>query len=155
MTPKIERHGRRGLGTSIVIGREADSRAPESRVAERPDLVLLHIHWLGLLCLAGAAFIVWIDSLGRRVDFPRTWIIVLVVAGLALLTPLALRTWIESRISSAASNVVGVPVEVECQGFGGAFVDAGAEFGYVAFGPDGVPERKTLIKREQCRDLSA
>ncbi|MGI8708467.1 MAG: hypothetical protein ACR2LG_09745 [Actinomycetota bacterium] len=49
----------------------------------------------------------------------------------------------------------GVPVEVECQGFGGAFVDAGAEFGYVAFGPDGVPERKTLIKREQCRDLSA
>ncbi len=87
-------------------------------------------------------------------DFPRTWIIVLVVAGLALLTPLALRTWIESRISSAASNVVGVPVEVECQGFGGAFVDAGAEFGYVAFGPDGVPECKALIKWQQCRELS-
>jgi len=30
----------------------------------------------------------------------------------------------------------------------------GADLGYVAFGPDGVPERRTLIKRDQCGDLS-
>ena len=63
--------------------------------------------------------------------------------------------WLQGQLGAAASEVVGVPVEVECQSFGSAFVDAGAEFGYVAFGPDGVPERKTLIKREQCCDLSA
>lgn len=119
------------------------------------------MHWFGLLCLAGATFIVFrwfqtrFDSLGRQRDFPWISTVVLVVAGLALFTPLVLRVWVESRISSAASEVVGASVEVECQSFGGAFVDAGAEFGYVAFGPDGVPERKALIKRDQCRDLSA
>lgn len=44
---------------------------------------------------------------------------------------------------------------MHCQSFGGAFVDVGAELGYVAFRPNGVPGRSTLIKRNQCRDLSA
>lgn len=48
-----------------------------------------------------------------------------------------------------------MPVEVNCQSFGGAFVDVGGDLGYVAFGPDGVPERSTLIKRDQCHDLAA
>lgn len=119
------------------------------------------MHWLGLLCLAGAAFVVFrwyqrrTDSLGRRRDFPWLSTVVLVVAGLALFSPLVLRVWLQGRLNSAASEVVGFDVEVECQSFGSAFVDAGAEFGYVFFGPDGVPERKTLIKREQCGDLSA
>jgi hypothetical protein len=43
---------------------------------------------------------------------------------------------------------------VYCQSFGEAFVDTGAELGYVAFGPDGVPEHETLIKRQQCNDLA-
>ena len=119
------------------------------------------MHWFGLLCLAGAGFIVFrwyqrrVDSLGRRRDFPWISTVALVALGLALFVPLILRTWLQGQLGAAASEVVGAPVEVECQSFGSAFVDAGAEFGYVAFGPDGVPERKTLIKREQCRDLSA
>lgn len=43
---------------------------------------------------------------------------------------------------------------MHCQSFGEAFVDAGAEQGYVAFGSDGAPERETLIKRDQCDALA-
>jgi hypothetical protein len=57
-------------------------------------------------------------------------------------------------LAKASSVIVGVPVDVHCQAFGEAFVDAGMELGYVRFGADGVPERKTLIKRQQCSDLS-
>ena len=48
---------------------------------------------------------------------------------------------------------MGFPVEVRCQSFGGAFVDTGAELGWVPFGADGVPERRTLIKYEPCDAL--
>ncbi len=119
------------------------------------------MHWLGLLCLLGAAGIVFrwyqrrVDSLGRRREFPWISMVALVLVGLGLFAPLVLRLWLQGRLNAAASRVIGIEVEVECQSFGSAFVDAGAEFGYVAFGPDGVPERKTLIKRDQCRDLSA
>ena len=77
----------------------------------------------------------------------------LVLVGCAALTPWVLRAVLEERLSDASSVFVGTAVEVHCQSFGEAFIDAGAEFGYVAFGPDGVPERKTLIKRQQCNDL--
>jgi hypothetical protein len=40
--------------------------------------------------------------------------------------------------------VIGVEAKVHCQSFGEAFVDAGAEQGYVALGSDGAPERETL-----------
>ena len=119
------------------------------------------MHWLGLLCLLGSAGIVFrwyqrrVDSLGRRREFPWISTVALVLVGLGLFAPLVLRLWLQERLNAAASEVIGIEVEVECQSFGSAFVDAGAEFGYVAFGPDGVPERKTLIKRDQCRDLSA
>ena len=43
---------------------------------------------------------------------------------------------------------------VNCQTAGQQFVDAGAELGFVRYGPDGVPERATLIKRDQCSDLA-
>ena len=117
------------------------------------------MHWLGLICFAGSAAVVirWIprrvDSLGRRRSFPIYSAGFLVVLGCAFLTPWVLRVWLEERLSDAASVFVGQPVEVNCQSFGEAFVDTRHEFGYVAFGPDGVPERKTLIKRQQCRDL--
>ena len=42
---------------------------------------------------------------------------------------------------------------MDCQTAGEEFVDAGAELGWVAWGPDGVPERRTLIKRAQCGHL--
>ena len=62
---------------------------------------------------------------------------------------------LEQRLADAASQLVGAPVQVHCQTAGQEFVDAGAELGWVAYGPDGVPEHATLIKRAQCGDLSA
>jgi hypothetical protein len=75
------------------------------------------------------------------------------VLGCAALAPWVLRARLEGRLSQATSTLLGIDVIVYCQSFGEAFIDTGAELGYVAFGPDGVPERSTLIKREQCHDL--
>lgn len=116
--------------------------------------------WLGFACLAGAAFLTlkWVldryDSLGRLRSFPSIAVGSLVVIALAGLVPFFLRLRLEAKLEEAASAIVGVRVEVHCQAFGEAFVDAGMELGYVRFGPDGVPERRTLIKRQQCRELS-
>jgi hypothetical protein len=118
------------------------------------------MHWIGIGLVAGAGLVVlhWLghrtDSLGRSRPFPWLGFGFLVVAGLAALTPWFLRARLEARLSEAASQVVGSPVTVFCQSFGEAFIDTGAELGYVAFGPDGVPERETLIKRQQCNDLA-
>lgn len=119
------------------------------------------LHWLGLAALAGAAavavrwYLTRVDSLGRTRSFPWISTILLVLIGVATLTPWVLRLRLEARLSDAASQIVGTRVEVDCQSFGEAFVDAGGELGYVAFGPDGIPEKRTLIKRDQCNDLSA
>lgn len=116
--------------------------------------------WLGVAALAGAGYlsIKWLldrhDSLGRVKSFPSIAVGGLVVIALIGLVPFFLRLRLEGKLAEASSVIVGVPVEVRCQAFGGAFVDAGMELGYVRFGPDGVPERETLIKREQCSDLS-
>ena len=116
---------------------------------------------LGIACLLGATYlgIRWFldryDSLGRKKPFPSIAVGGLVLLALAGLVPFFLRQRLEARLEEASSAIVGFPVEVHCQPLGGAFVDAGFELGYVRFGPDGVPERKTLIKRQQCRDLSA
>ena len=62
---------------------------------------------------------------------------------------------LESRLSDVATTLVGVPATVHCQSAGKEFVDAGAELGYVRYGPDGVPERETLIKRGPCKALAS
>lgn len=116
--------------------------------------------WLGFICLGGVAFVSirWllnrVDSLGRTQPFPFVAVGVLIVIAVAMLTPFFLRLRLEAKLEEAASAIVGVPVEVHCQAFGEAFVDAGFELGYVRFGPDGTPEHKTLIKRAPCQDLS-
>lgn len=115
--------------------------------------------WLGVATLLGALavavrwYLTRVDALGRIARFPWVSISLLLVLGVALLTPSLLREQLERKLEDAASTLIGARVEVDCQSFGQAFVDAGAEFGYVRFGPDGVPERRTLIKREQCSDL--
>ena len=95
------------------------------------------------------------DALGRRRPFPWISTICLVALACAALAPGVLRARLEHRLRLASGAIVGVPVDVNCQSFGGAFVDVGGDLGYVGFGTDGVPERATLIKRDQCRDLSA
>ena len=116
--------------------------------------------WIGagLLVTAGGVGIRWMsartDVLGRPRPFPYITVVLLVTLGGASLGPLVLRVRLEHRLETAASKLVGTPIEVRCQSFGGAFVDVGADLGYVVFGADGNPESWTLIKRQQCGDLS-
>lgn len=119
------------------------------------------MHWLGIASFVGAAVvgIRWMlrrrDVLGRPTGFPAFGVAALLFLGCTGMTPWVLRVRLEARLAAAASAIAGVPVQVFCQSFGEAFVDAGSEYGYVEFGPDGSPERSTLIKRDQCRDLRA
>ena len=116
--------------------------------------------WLagGSLVAAVVAATRWrlrrVDALGRRRPFPVFSVALLVVLGVGLLAPVVRHRQLEARLGSAATALVGVPVRVQCQTAGQEFVDAGAELGYVRYGRDGVPERATLIKRAQCRDIS-
>ncbi len=113
---------------------------------------------VGLLVTAGGVVIRWMsartDVLGRSRPFPYITVVLLVTVGCASLVPLVLRVRLEHRLETAASSLVGAQVEVRCQSFGGAFVDIGNDVGYVIFGADGKPEAWTLIKRQQCGDLS-
>lgn len=116
---------------------------------------------LGGAALLGAAAVArrWVisryDALGRKRPFPWISLVVLLTVGIAGMTPVVLRLRLEAELEDAASVIAGSRVQVHCQALGEAFVDAGFELGYVRFGPDGVPERSTLIKRQQCRDLSS
>jgi hypothetical protein len=116
--------------------------------------------WIGfaLLVAAGGLAIRWMsartDALGRPRPFPYIAVVVLVALGCASLAPFVLRVRLERRLASATSELLGTSVEVRCQSFGGAFVDVGADLGYVVFRPDGTPAQWTLIKRDQCADLS-
>lgn len=118
------------------------------------------MHWIGIALLAGAAIVGvrWMftrtDTLGRTRAFPIISVALLVVTGVGALVPWIMRARLEDSLARAASQVAGVSVQVHCQSFGEAFTDVGAELGYVKWGPDGVPERRTLIKRDQCGDLS-
>ena len=118
------------------------------------------MHWAGLLLLASAAVVGvrWMlrrtDGLGRSRSFPVFSVAVLVVVGSGALAPWFMRARLEDRLAKAASEIAAMTVEVNCQSFGEAFTDVGAELGYVKWGADGIPERRTLIKRDQCADLS-
>lgn len=115
--------------------------------------------WLGGGSLAAALFVAgrWLvagpDSIGRRRSFPVVSVVLLALLGAGLLVPVVRHHLLESRLSEAATALVGDSARVRCQTAGQEFVDAGAELGYVRYGPDGVPEQETLIKRAQCRAL--
>ena len=84
-----------------------------------------------------------------------TWFAVALGVAVATVVPGVLRAHQERRLGGAASVLAGARVAVRCQSFGGAFVDAGPELGYVRWRADGSPEPWTLIKRDQCRHLAA
>ena len=117
--------------------------------------------WLGvgLAIVAGGLTMRWFgrrsDSLGRAVGFPTWSVSLLVVAALGCWWPVYRHHQLEQRLSTAASQVVGFPVHVHCQTFGEAFVDAGAESGWVAFGADGALEHQTLLKQDICGALAS
>jgi hypothetical protein len=119
------------------------------------------VSWVAL-ALAGAAAVVaarWyagrVDELGRRREFPLVSVVLLAVLAVGAATPGMLRARQERRLAGVASELAGRPVAVRCQAFGGAFVDAGVELGYVRWRADGSPEDWTLLKRDACRDLAA
>ena len=112
---------------------------------------------VGLLASAGLLAGRWLrrrrDALGRAQPFPAVSVLLLVALGVGALVPVIRHHRLEARLSAAASDLVGTPVAVHCQTAGKAMVDVGRELGYVRYGADGVPERATLIKRDQCADL--
>jgi hypothetical protein len=95
------------------------------------------------------------DSLGRERDLPVLGVSALVLVAVVAAVPGAQRKVEERRLAQVASSLAGRHVSVHCQDGAAAFVDAGSELGWVAFDANGVPEPRTLIKREQCKLLKA
>jgi hypothetical protein len=109
------------------------------------------------LVAVGVALRWWMrryDALGRSRPFPWISIVLLAVLSAGAAAPGVMRAREESRLQRAAGDLVGHPVRVHCQSFGGTFMDAGADLGHVFFRSDGAPEPATTIKYEQCGFLS-
>ncbi|MBO3084665.1 hypothetical protein [Cellulomonas fengjieae] len=121
--------------------------------------MLLAVALIGFLALAASIVVRWmgrrVDSLGRIAPFPRISVGLALAMATCCAIPMMVEAWVEHRLEGAASRVAGEPVEVHCQSLGQAFVDVGGELGYVRWGPDGVPERSTLIKFGPCGNLRA
>lgn len=119
------------------------------------------LNWLALgtavaiVAVAGRWWCRRTDALGRHREFPWVSVVLLSLLAIGAATPGLQRRREENRLARVSSTLAGAPVRVGCQTLGSAFVDAGAELGYVRYPPDGTPEPRTLIKRDQCRDLAA
>ena len=117
--------------------------------------------WFGMGSLAAAVvvasrgFLGGSDSLGRVRAFPVVTVVSLALLGGGLLVPVVRHHRLESRLDSAASSLVGAPAQVHCQTTGQQMLDVGSELGFVRYGPDGVPEHETLIKRSPCQELAS
>jgi hypothetical protein len=117
--------------------------------------------WLGvaLAVVAAALSVRWavvrIDALGRVQPFPVVSVGLSATAALACAVPVLLHARLEHRLATAASVVAGRPVGVHCETLGQSWLSAHAELGYVELGPDGRPERRTVIALQACDDLSA
>ena len=113
---------------------------------------------IALLTLAAGLTVRWVlggraDALGRPRPFPRVGVGVALVLAATCAVPIWRHARLEARLEAAARQLAGGEVDVNCQTFGHTWADVGAELGYVRWGPDGVPERSTLIKYETCGDL--
>jgi hypothetical protein len=94
-----------------------------------------------------------VDALGRRRPFPLISVALGAAVAVAAGVPAMRLARLDARLSEAGSALAGVPMEVRCQTLTEASVDAGADLGYVAYGPDGVPGSRAVIDRDQCGDL--
>jgi hypothetical protein len=117
--------------------------------------------WVALALLALAVVVAarWLmhrrDSLGRARPFPLISVLVLVTLGAGLFVPVVRHHRLESRLTAVATTLVGAPAVVHCQTAGREMLDLGSELGFVRWGPGGVPEHETLIKRAPCSRLAA
>jgi hypothetical protein len=113
---------------------------------------------VGAVVLAVWLVLRWVsrrrDSLGRPRPFPRISLGLAVLLAVAAGIPAVQHARLERRLSVAAGRLVGTDVSVHCQTFGETWTDLGSELGYVRFDADGIPEKKTLIKLQPCRDLA-
>jgi hypothetical protein len=91
----------------------------------------------------------------RAAAFPAIGVTSCMVLAVAATFPIVDRVTLDGRLSRAASTLIGIHVQVNCQTLTASAVDMGRELGYVKWGRDGVPEHKTLIKHDQCNDLDA
>jgi hypothetical protein len=114
---------------------------------------------LALLAMAIGVAARWVtrrrDSLGRARPFPLISVLVLVAVGAGLLVPVVRHHRLEGRLTDVATTLVGAPAAVHCQTAGREMLDLGSELGLVRWGPGGVPEHQTLIKRAPCSRLAA
>ena len=116
------------------------------------------LHWIGFAFIAVACgmSVRWaiLRHMGSRAAFPWMAVPILTLMGCLAVMPWFFRVRLENRLSDAASQISGRDVFVQCQSFAGAFFDPSAHLGHVAFDAAGRAEPRTLIKRDQCRDLS-
>lgn len=114
---------------------------------------------LALLAVALAVAVRWLmhprDNLGRQRAFPLISVLVLAAMGGGLLVPVVRHHQLESRLTEVATTLVGAPSVVHCQTAGRELMDLGGELGFVRWGPGGIPEHETLIKRAPCKHLAA
>lgn len=115
------------------------------------------LQYIAVACAlaALALFIRWLQQRGVRqnVPFPSISISSCIVLAVVATFPVVDRVTLESRLSHSSSTLLGMHVEVDCQTLTGSTLDMGNELGFVKWGPDGIPEHKTLIKHQQCNDL--
>jgi hypothetical protein len=93
------------------------------------------------------------DGLGRQRRFPAISVSLLGVVAVALLVPSYLRHREETRLSDVATTLVGRSAAVHCQTFGQSFTQLDGDLGFVRWGPGGVPEHQTELKRGPCAAL--
>lgn len=107
--------------------------------------------------LGGAALVVrWFANRQHGAGaFPAISVGSCAVLAVVASLPVVVRADLDATLGHDASKLIGVNVSVNCQTLTGSTIDMGNELGYVQWGPDGVPEHKTLIKHQQCNDLAA
>lgn len=118
---------------------------------------MLSIVAIGMVALSLARTGHWclhrVDAIGRPNTFPAVTVVAALLAAAGCALPVVMHAQLERTLSDAATRIVGTSVQVHCQTTGASMLDVTGDLGHVRFGPDGVPEREALVKRQQCRDI--